>query len=30
MSEHVFAAFLKNFDEYPFCVKINQKEYMAG
>lgn len=30
MSEHVLAAFLKNFDEYPFCVKINQKEYMVG
>lgn len=30
MSENVLTAFFKNFDEYPFCVKFDQEEYMIG
>lgn len=30
MSDHVLTSFLGNFDQYPFCVKINQEEYKIG
>lgn len=30
MSDHVLLSFLKKFDQYPFCVKSNQKEYKIG
>nr|WP_318684269.1 cyclopropane-fatty-acyl-phospholipid synthase family protein [uncultured Acetatifactor sp.] len=28
--ENVFIPFLKKFDQYPFCVRINHKEYQIG
>ncbi|MCI8490995.1 MAG: class I SAM-dependent methyltransferase [Lachnospiraceae bacterium] len=30
LEENVLVPFLKKFDQYPFCVKINQKEYRIG
>ncbi len=30
LEENVLVPFLKKFDQYPFCVKINQKEYKIG
>ncbi len=30
LEENAFISFLKKFDEYPFRVKINQKEYLIG
>ena len=30
LEENVLIPFLKKFDQYPFCVKINQKEYKIG
>lgn len=30
LEENVLVSFLKKFDQYPFCVKINQKEYRIG
>jgi cyclopropane-fatty-acyl-phospholipid synthase len=30
LEDNVIISFLKKFDQYPFCVKINQKEYKIG
>ena len=30
LEEHVLVSFLQKFDQYPFCVKINGKEYRIG
>lgn len=30
LEENVFVSFLKKFDEHPFLVKINNKEYLIG
>ncbi len=30
LEENVLIPFFKKFDQYPFCVKINQKEYRIG
>lgn len=30
MSDNVLTSFLRNFDQYPFCVKIGQDEYKIG
>lgn len=30
LEENVIIPFLRKFDQYPFCVKINGKEYQIG
>ena len=30
IEENVLISYLKKFDQYPFKVKINQKEYVIG
>ena len=30
LEENVIIPFLKKFDQYPFCVRLNRKEYQIG